>query len=78
MEMETLSLRLPAATAAWLEAEAKKQGRPKTAVARELIERGRQPRKNNALEMAGELCGILRSGKGDLSFNKKRLKGFGK
>jgi len=69
---------LPASTVAWLEAEARKQGLPKTAVARGLIERGRQSGRRSALDLAGDLCGILGSGKGDLSFNKKHLKGFGK
>jgi hypothetical protein len=76
-----MSLRLPEALDARLTACARKLGRSKSDLARDLIQEGLNKRNGKrqptCLELAGDLVGCLQ-GPGDLSFNKKYMEGFGK
>lgn len=76
--MKTLTMKLPPALLAWLENEARRTGRPKSALVREILQEYKQRRPSSALERAADLCGCVQSGLGDLSRNKKYLKGFGR
>ncbi len=63
---------------AWLEAEARKAKRPKSALVREILQaRQRRRPTRSALDMARDLCGSVQSGICDLGHNRKHLKGFG-
>jgi hypothetical protein len=44
---------------------------------REILQHHHQQRRS-ALDLAADLCGCVNSGLRDLSYNKKRLKGFGR
>ena len=77
--MKTLTTKLPEALLAWLDKEARRGNRSKSAVVREVLQRHhQQQRRQSALDLAGDLCGCAASGLGDLSHNKERLKGFGR
>jgi hypothetical protein len=69
-------MKLPDGLGAWLEKEAKRAGRPKSALVREILQQYQQ-RRPSALDLAADLCGCVKSGLGDLARNKKHLKGFG-
>ncbi len=71
-------MKLPEGLLAWLENEAKRAGRPKSALVREILERHQQEESQSALDLAADLCGCVNSGLGDLARNKKHLKGFGR
>jgi hypothetical protein len=76
--MKTLTMKLPEALLAWLESEAQRANRPKSAMVRELLQQHQQQQRRSALDLAGDLCGCVASGRRDLSRNKKYLKGFGR
>jgi hypothetical protein len=76
--MKTLTMKLPEGLLAWLENEAKRVNRPKSAVVREVLQLHQQQQRQSALDLAGDLCGCVQSGLRDLSHNPKRLKGFGR
>ncbi|MCW5557043.1 MAG: hypothetical protein KIT22_04295 [Verrucomicrobiae bacterium] len=76
--MKTLTLKLPDGLLTWLEHESKRANRPKSALIREILQQHHQRQARNALDMAADLCGCVESGLGDLSRNKKYLKGFGR
>ncbi len=76
--MKTLTMKLPDGTLSWLEKEAKRANRSKSAFVREILQHHQQQRRQSALDLAGDLCGSVQSKVGDLSHNKKHLKGFGR
>ena len=79
--MKTISFKLPDDLDRELTSRAKKDGTTKSAVIRNAIEdylsRDSGPRKGSCLELAGDLIGCL-EGPGDLSYNKKYFKDFGR
>jgi len=75
--MKTLTMKLPDGTLSWLEKEAKRANRSKSAFVREILQQHQQ-RRPSALDLAGVLCGCVQSKLGDLSHNKKHLQGFGR
>jgi predicted transcriptional regulator len=75
--MKTLTMKLPDGLLGWLEHEAKRTRRPKSALAREILQRHQQQHRQSAFDLAADLCGCVESGLRDLSRNKKHLKGFG-
>ena len=72
---------MPENLAAKLAAVARKRGRSKSAVIRQLLEeqldRGLAVPADSCLELAADLVGCV-EGPGDLSFNKRRLEGLGR
>jgi hypothetical protein len=76
--MKTLTMKLPEALLAWVESQAKQTKRPKSAVVREALQQRQQQQGGSALDLAGDLCGCVQSGRGDLSHNPKYLRGFGR
>jgi hypothetical protein len=62
----------------WLENEARRAGRPKSALIRDILQQHQQRQPRSALDLAADLCGCVESGLGDLARNKKHLKGFGR
>jgi hypothetical protein len=76
--MKTFTMKLPEGLLGWLESEAKRVRRPKSALARDILQQHRQRRRQSALDLAADLCGCVESGVRDLSRNKKHLKGFGR
>jgi hypothetical protein len=74
--MEGLSLKLTPELHAWVEREAKRTCRSKSAVVREVLEQHRRRQRGSALETAADLCGCVASRLPDLSHNPKHLKGF--
>ena len=71
-------MKLPDPMLAWLEKEAKLAKRPKSAIVREILQKHQKAGPRSALDMAADLCGSVQSGLRDLSYNKKRLRGFGR
>ena len=80
--MTTISLKLPEALVARLEAEARNRQKSKSAIIREYLEQGlsgaQRGRRPSFYEQAQDLCGIGHSGVSDLATNPKHLEGFGK
>jgi hypothetical protein len=76
--MKSLTMKLPEDLSAWLETEAKRAKRPKSAVVRDILQQHQQTQARNALDLAADLCGCVKSGVRDLARNKKHLKGFGR
>jgi len=76
--MKTLTMKLPDPLLAWLEKEAKQARRAKSAIVREILQKHQKAQPRSALDMAADLCGSVRSGLHDLSYNKKRLRGYGR
>ncbi|HCK83345.1 MAG TPA: hypothetical protein DHW63_02140 [Hyphomonadaceae bacterium] len=78
--MNTLTVKLPPALEAQLEALVRKRKQSKSAVVREAIERlveqSDAPAKGSVLDLVGDLAGIV-SGPRDLSTNPKHMRGFG-
>jgi len=72
------TMKIPDGLLGWLEEEAKRAQRPKSALVREILQQHQQRRHQSALDLAADLCGCVQSGVRDLSLNKKRLKGFGR
>lgn len=75
--MKTLTMKLPDSIAGWVERESRRQGRSKSAFVREILEKQQSGSAASALDAVSDLCGCVDSGLGDLSHNKKRLRGFG-
>jgi len=79
--MKSISLKLPRGLHARLEAVARKAGRSKSEVTRQAIEAflegQRGQAKGSCFDLAKDLAGCV-EGPGDLSFNKRRLRGCGK
>jgi hypothetical protein len=75
--VKSLTLKLPADLYRWLAEESRRSGRSKSDLVREALQRRRQKKKVSALDLCGDLAGIVSSGLGDLSTNKKHLEGFG-
>ena len=73
-----MTMKVPDELLGWLEQEARRARQPKSALVREILRRHQQRRQRSALDLAADLCGSVRSGLGDLSRNKKHLKGFGR
>jgi len=79
--MKNLSLKLPDALDVRLRAVARKRRTSKSDVVRDALESyfggrsGAAP--HSVLDLAGDLVGCL-EGPGDLSYNKKYMRGFGK
>ena len=71
-------MKLPDQLLAWLEQQAKRNRRPKSAIVREILQKHQKAQPRSALDLAADLCGSVRSGLCDLSFNKNRLRGFGR
>lgn len=77
--MATITSKVPAETARWLQEQATRQKRPKSAIVREALERLRHEEMlGSALQAAGDAVGRVASGVRDLGSNKRRLRGFGK
>jgi hypothetical protein len=76
--MKSLTMKLPEDLSAWLETEAIRAKRPKSAVVRDILQQHQQTQARNALDLAADLCGCVKSGVRDLARNKKHLKGFGR
>lgn len=73
-----VSVKLPAALAAWLTQQARELGRSKSALVRQALEQQRSgPGKGTCLDLMEDLCGTMR-GPRDLSTNPKHLERFGK
>lgn len=79
--MTTISVKLPEALGARLEAEARRRRTTKSAVIRELLEEGlSKPRRKKAVtcyDLVKDLIGSVR-GPRDLATNPKYMEGFGK
>ena len=76
--MKTFTMKLPDGLLGWLENEAKRVRRPKSALVREILQQHQQRQHQSALDLTADLCGCVQSGLRDLSRNKKHLKGFGR
>jgi hypothetical protein len=76
--MKTLTMKLPDGLLGWLETEAKRARRPKSALVREILQQHQQRKHQSALGLAADLCGCVESGLRDLSRNKRHLEGFGR
>ena len=81
MKTKTISLKLTEALYEKLSAVAQERGGSKSAVVREALEaylkNEKDIRPGSCLEMAKDLIGMVK-GSPDLSFHKRRMKGFGK
>lgn len=78
--MSTISLKIPEALDAQLDAAAQRLGESKSFVVREAIGKylcSVPKKKASFLELAGDAIGSV-EGPGDLSTNKKYMRGFGK
>ena len=76
--VKTLTMKLPDGLLAWLEREAKRAKRPKSALLREILQQHQQSQPRSALDLTADLCGCVQSGVRDVARNKKHLKGFGR
>ena len=80
--MTTISLKLPRALAVKLAAAARRQGTSKSALIREALEsyfaQGDGAHFVSCYDLAADLAGSVDSGVGDLSYNKKRMEGYGR
>jgi metal-responsive CopG/Arc/MetJ family transcriptional regulator len=79
--MKTISLKLPDALLARLNSAAKNKKRSKSEYVRNCLEHALENPKTcppgSCHDLAGDLCGIINV-PSDLSYNKKRLSGFGR
>jgi hypothetical protein len=75
--MKMLTMKLPDRLASWVERESRRKGRSKSAFVREILENQQSGTATSTLNAIGDLCGCVDSGLGDLSHNRKRLRGFG-
>ena len=75
--MELISVKLPPALRAKIAAEAQRRNVSQSTVVRESLERAlrgsNSPSEASCADLAGDLVGSIRSGRGDLSTNKKLL-----
>lgn len=78
LAMKTLTMKLPDGLLSWLEQEARRARRPKSALVREILQQHQQRERQSAFNLAADLCGCVQSGLRDLARNKKHLKGFGR
>ncbi len=80
--MKSLSLKLPRGLDSKLTAAARRNRTSKSAVVRDALEayfaNGRKPLPGSFAEAAKDLIGCVDFGPGDLSYNKKHMKGFGR
>ena len=80
--MTTISLKLPEALVARLEAEARSRQKSKSAIIRDYLEQGlngvQRGKRSSFYELAQDLCGTGRSGILDLATNPKHLEDFGR
>lgn len=80
LDMNTLTVKLPAALNARLEALVRARKQSKSALVREalerLVEESAPPAKASVLDLVGDLAGIG-DGPRDLSSNPKHMRGFG-
>jgi len=78
--MKNLSLKLPEALFNKLDSTARERGESKSALLRDVIETvikgGKKADEASCLDLAKDLAGCVK-GAEDLSFNKKRLDGYG-
>ncbi|PIU85321.1 MAG: hypothetical protein CO106_08670 [Deltaproteobacteria bacterium CG_4_9_14_3_um_filter_44_9] len=78
--MKTLSLKLPESLLAKLASTARERGENRSALVREAIETfitgDNHAPKGSCLDLAKDLVGCVK-GPVDLSFNKKRMRGYG-
>jgi len=78
--MKTISLKLPEALFEKLNSTAKERGESKSSLLREVIEStisgGKKIGAGSCLDMAKDLAGCVK-GPEDLSFNRKRMDGYG-
>ena len=76
-----ITVKIPNPLAARLSAAVRRRGATQSAIVREALEDhlsgGQEGNPGSFLELAGDLIGSL-EGPGDLSTNKKRLRGFGR
>ncbi len=79
--MKSLSLKVPESLLEKLDSAARKRGESRSALLREAIEKviGRENyiQDGSCLDLAKDLAGYVK-GPEDLSFNKKRMDGYGK
>ena len=80
--MVTITLKVPPATSARLNAEAKARRISKSAIVRELIDKhfksnGKEKHRPTFGELAGDLIGSIKGGPRDLATNPKYMEGFG-
>jgi hypothetical protein len=78
--MKTLSLKMPETLFEKLDSAARERGESKSALLRELVQMTIAGKKNgngSCLDLAKDLAGCVKGDK-DLSFNKKRMDGYGK
>jgi predicted transcriptional regulator len=79
--MKTISLKVPNPLAVQLARTARKKKCTKSAVVREVLEdylnRDSSSQSGSCHDLAADLAGCVQ-GSGDISFNKKRLEGFGR
>jgi hypothetical protein len=80
--MRTITCKISERLDAELEAVARGKGISKSEVVRQAIEARVQTEKNGALLSAHDVlsagCGIVKGGARDRSWNRKRMKGFGR
>ncbi len=78
--MKTLSLKLPESLFAKLTSTARERGESRSALVREAIETfiggDNHISKGSCLDLSKDLVGCVK-GPADLSFNKKRMRGYG-
>jgi metal-responsive CopG/Arc/MetJ family transcriptional regulator len=78
--MKTISLKMPEAFFEKFESTARERGESKSALLRELVQMtvvGKKNGEGSCLDLAKDLAGCVIEDK-DLSFNKKRMDGYGK
>jgi hypothetical protein len=76
--MVTVTLKLDENMAAWLRREAKRLGRPTSALVREAIDRLRDSQGDGSvLSLIDDTVGSVASGVADLATDKRHLRGFG-
>ena len=79
--MTTITCKLPEKLAAQLDAQARAERRPKSAVVREALEdRFKSKRRRgfvSGYDLVKHLCGALKGGPADLATNPAHMKGFG-
>jgi len=78
--MKSIFLKLPESLHGQLASVARRRGRTKSEIVREILEdhlrNDKVPQSGSCLELAADLVGCV-EGPGDLSFSKHRLRGFG-
>lgn len=76
--MVTVSLKLDENMASWLRREAKRLGRPASALVRDALDRLRDSQGDGSvLSLVDDTVGGLASGTADLASDKRHLRGFG-